>query len=94
MEKSRQGLLWLEFVTGAGRAEGHRLGNSLLDVAGLHFLQEIWDWEIQEDNCTRVFRHFHCDGGPFLSYDLNTHGWTVPCSSTLTLIMEIKKPGM
>lgn len=63
-------------------------------VAGLHSLQEIWDWEIQENNSSRVFRHFHCDGDIFLSCDLNTHGWTGPWSSTPTSVVEIKKPGI
>ncbi|XP_046495629.1 MHC class I polypeptide-related sequence B-like isoform X2 [Equus quagga] len=90
----RGGAAWLEFLTWAGKAEGHREWRSHCSVrADFHFLQEIWGCEIQEDNSSMGLWNFYYDGELFLSYNPKTHGWIVHQSSPQTLAMEIKNAG-
>ncbi|KAB1261584.1 MHC class I polypeptide-related sequence B [Camelus dromedarius] len=93
MEGSREGALWLEFLTWAEgqkdmepEPEGHcSVG------AGLHSLQETVGCEIREDGQARGFRSICYDGKLFLSCHPETHGCRVPQSLDQTLAMEIKK---
>ncbi|XP_078302581.1 MHC class I polypeptide-related sequence A-like [Panthera onca] len=66
VEERREGPFWLESVTGVGKAEEHRMGFVTAGWGqGSYSLQEIWGWEIREDNSTRGFGHFRYDGSSF-----------------------------
>ena len=81
MEGSREGALWLEFLTWVGGQRDTGTGGVTAGVgwgAGVNSLQEIVGCEIQEDNHAWGFRLLYQDGELFLSCHLETHRCTVP----------------